>query len=168
MSVDQSGKDVGETGPSNFPTSRRWALCLASGLVGVLVGAGVVGGMWHMSNRDDRPSGPAFTATGTVTVFGSWVGAQEDEGCIGIDDFADLRPGVQVRVFDQAGHELSQGRLGKGIPGKVVGNSCTWPLTVADIPSGASQYRLQVGHREQLAKTAGELRSGVDLSFGAQ
>ncbi|MER5377770.1 hypothetical protein [Streptomyces sp. NPDC002553] len=168
MAVDESGKDSNEAAPSKVHGTRRWVLCLVSGLAGVAVGAGTVGALWHMSEQDDRPSGPAFAATGTVTVFGSWVGAQEDEGCVGIDDFADLRPGVQVRVFDQSGHELSQGRLGNGIPGKVVGNSCTWPLTVSGIPSGASQYQLQVGDRERLTKTPEELRSGVDLSFGAQ
>ncbi|WP_333733181.1 hypothetical protein [Streptomyces sp. IBSBF 3010] len=121
-----------------------------------------------MSEQDGGQSGPVFTATGTVTVFGSWVGAQEDEGCVGIDAFGDLRPGTQVRVLDTSGNELSRGRLGDGIPGKVVGNSCTWPLTVADIPDGKNQYRLEIGHREQLVKTGEELHNGVDLSFGEQ
>lgn len=96
------------------------------------------------------------------------LGRRTGEGCVGTDDFADLRPGVAVRVFDQSGHELSQGRLGTGLPGKVVGNSCTWGLTVSDIPSGASQYQLQIGDRERLGKTGEELRRGVDLSFVAQ
>ncbi|MEV7476327.1 hypothetical protein ACH4WW_06510 [Streptomyces halstedii] len=121
-----------------------------------------------MSEQDEGQSDPVFTATGTVTVFGSWVGAQEDEGCVGIDAFADLRPGTQVRVLGTSGRELARGQLGDGTPGKVVGNSCTWPLTVAGIPDGKDQYRLEIGHREQLVKTSEELHNGVDLSFGEQ
>ncbi len=102
-------------------------------------------------------------------MFGSsWVHGQGDEGCVGIDDFADLRHGATVRVFDLSGHTLSQGRLGSGTPGKVVGNSCTWPLTVSGVSGGANQYQLQIGDRARLTKTREELRNGVDLSFGAQ
>lgn len=164
MSEDQIGKGAREI---ERPT-RRWMPYLASGLVGVVVGAGAVGLAWGLSGDDDGPSGPQFTATGTVTVFDSWVNAQEDEGCVGTDDFADLRPGSRVRFLDESGHELSQGRLGSGVPGKVVGDSCTWPLKVTAVPSGATQYELRVGDREPLVKTPEELRKGVDLSYGEQ
>lgn len=155
--------------PSGHPPKpRRWVLPVISGVVGLVIGAGTVGGAWWASTSEDtRPSGPPLTATGSVTVFGSWVHGQE-EGCVGIDDFADLRAGTPVRVFDLSGHELARGRLLEGTAGKVVGDSCTWPLKVSGVPSGATQYELQVGDRERLTKTPEELRAGVTLSFGEQ
>ncbi|MFI9078105.1 hypothetical protein ACIGW8_16720 [Streptomyces sioyaensis] len=87
---------------------------------------------------------------------------------MGIDAFADLRPGTPVRVFDPSGNQLAQGRLKAGTAGKVVGNSCTWPLEVHGVPGGATQYGLRIGKRAELTKTREELESGVDLSFGSQ
>ncbi|MGW0030131.1 hypothetical protein ACWDXD_09890 [Streptomyces sp. NPDC003314] len=168
MSVDESKKTVSEPVPASVLKPRRWVLCLVSGLAGVAIGAASVGLVWWLGEAEERPSGPAFTAAGTVTVFGSWVNAQEDEGCVGIDGFADLRPGATVQIFDLAGHELAQGRLGNGTPGKVVGDSCTWPLDVPGVPSGADQYELQITDRARLTKTREELQNGVDLSFGTQ
>ncbi|MGW9174668.1 hypothetical protein [Streptomyces decoyicus] len=87
---------------------------------------------------------------------------------MGIDAFADLRPGTPVRVFDPSGSPLAQGRLKAGTAGKVVGNSCTWPLEVHGVPGGANQYGFRIGNRAELTKTREELESGVDLPFGSQ
>lgn len=150
-------------------TARPWQTYAACVLAGAIVGAGAVGSLWWGRDRgSSRPSGPPFEATGTVTVFGSWVGGQADEGCVGIDDFADLRPGAPVKVFDLSGNQLAQGQLKGGTAGKAVGNSCTWPIEVNGIPGGATQYALRIGKQAELTKTREELESGLDLSFGSQ
>ncbi|MGW4049136.1 hypothetical protein [Streptomyces sp. NPDC004721] len=143
---------------------------IAYAAVGFVVGASSVGIAWWATSgsEDSRPSGPQITVTGKVTVFGSWVHGQGDEGCVGIDSYADLRNGTPVRVFDLDGHELAQGRLENGTAGEVVGNSCTWPLTVKGVPSGAVQYQVQVGDRDRVTKVREELQAGLTLSYGQQ
>lgn len=149
--------------------ARPWKTYAACVVAGAVLGAGAVGCLWWVRDGgNSRPSGPPFEATGTVTVFGSWVGGQADEGCVGIDAFTDLRPGTPVKVFDLSGTQLAQGRLKAGTAGKVVGNSCTWPLEVHGVPGGAPQYGLRIGKHAELTKTREELESGVDLSFGSQ
>lgn len=143
---------------------------IAYAAIGFVVGASSVGIAWWATSGsgDSRPSGPPFTATGKVTVFDPWVHGQEDEGCVGIDSYADLRSGTPVRVFDLDGHELAQGRLEKGTSGVVVADSCTWPLTVKGVPGGAVQYQVQVGDRDRLTKVREELQAGLTLSYGHQ
>lgn len=152
----------------HITAGRPWKMYVACALGGLIVGAGAVGCLWWVNDSSDLPSGPPFQATGSVTVFGSWVGAQEDEGCVGVDDFADLRPGAPVKVVGLSGDQLAQGHLGKGTAGKVVGDSCTWPITVGGVPGGAAQYSLRIGERAEVTKTREELENGVDLSFGHQ
>ncbi|MFE0374189.1 transposase [Streptomyces inhibens] len=125
------GASVNAADERSRSTARLWKTYAACVLAGAIVGAGAVGSLWWASDGgNSRPSGPPFEAIGTVTVFGSWVGGQADEGCVGIDDFADLRPGAPIKVFDLSGNQFAQGRLKAGIAGKVVGNSCAWPIEV--------------------------------------
>ncbi|MFF7975794.1 hypothetical protein [Streptomyces sp. NPDC007905] len=137
---------------------------------GAVVGAAVTGAVWWAtSDRGaDVPSGPAFTVSGKVTVFGSWVNGQDGEGCVGTEDFADLRGGTPVTVSDLDGHKLAQGALADGVQGEVVADSCTWALSVRGVPGGAAQYRLQVGDRDPVMKVREQLEAGVKLSYGQQ
>lgn len=154
------------------PAARQvWSRLAVTAAVGVVVGAATVGAVWWATAASDgpgAPSGPPFTASGKVTVYGSWVHGQDGEGCVGTDDFADLRGGTTVTVSDLDGHKLAEGTLESGVAGEVVGDSCTWPLVVSEIPGGAARYRLQVADRDPVVKAAGELRAGVALSYGKQ
>ncbi|GAA3140294.1 hypothetical protein [Streptomyces echinatus] len=149
--------------------SRRFHPALAAAL-GAVAGAAITGTVWWATSASDAdvPSGPAFTATGKVTVFGSWVNGQDGEGCVGTDDFADLRGGTAVTVSDLDGHKLAQGTLVDGIAGEVVGDSCTWPLSVSGVPSGTTQYRVQIGDRAPVIKGREQLQAGVKVSYGVQ
>ncbi|MGA4960483.1 hypothetical protein [Streptomyces lavendulocolor] len=154
--------------PKFEPHPRCWPVAAACLMLGIFLGGAGVGAVWWVTSGDEAQplNGPAFTAAGQVTVFGSWVHGQEGEGCVGTDAFADLRGGAPVRVFDLSGRQVAQGTLQDGTAGEVIGDSCTWPLNVTIVPGGALQYQIQVGDHAPLTKTPEELQSGLKLSYG--
>ncbi|MFD9562596.1 hypothetical protein [Streptomyces sp. NPDC059994] len=149
--------------------TRRSPLVL-SAVLGAMGGALITGTAWWATtmNTAEGPSGPPFEASGTVTVFGSWVHGQAGEGCVGTGDFADLRGGTPVQIVAPSGHKLALGSLTKGRPGEVAGDSCSWSVSITGVPGGAAQYQILVGDRDPVLKEAGELQSGFKLSYGKQ
>lgn len=104
----------------------------------------------------------SFDVTGTFVLVG------EDHfdsgaGCRGNGGYRDIGPGVSVVVTGKAGNTIAIGELGSG---EVLGGTCTFPFTVADVPAGEDFYGIEVSHRGRLQYTEAKMREPLALTLG--
>ncbi|MFI2764818.1 hypothetical protein ACH5A3_39315 [Streptomyces echinatus] len=139
------------------PTVKRQMRPLAAGLIGLAVGAGVVGGAWVITANSH--SGPGtFTLTGTFALTDS-VGSDGDGGCKGRYDsgYDDIAEGTGVTVYGAAGDVVATGELGDSSQDFT---TCTFKVSVPDVPKGEKFYKVEISHRGTLQLTAKEAENG--------
>ncbi|ACV79227.1 hypothetical protein [Nakamurella multipartita] len=153
----QSGWQATPAAPKQ-PMSTLAALLIASAVIAVTVGAGLV--ISRLTN--------GFTAVGSLTL---------DHNCYTVSSgYNDIRQGAQVTV-KVGGNTVAVGQLGEGQEIEDLSDvdvddiqqgagTCRYPFSIADIPGGHDFYEIQVSHRGGLTYTEEELRSGVALSLG--
>lgn len=131
---------------------------LAAGLIGLAVGAGIVGGTWAITalNGPDKPA--TFTLEGTFTLTEDTT-SEDDGGCAGRYDsgYDDIREGTSVTVYGADGDVVATGALGKS---KDAAYSCIFDIAVPDVPKGEKFYKVEVSHRGTLQLTAEEAENG--------
>ncbi|MGV9245951.1 hypothetical protein [Streptomyces sp. NPDC003710] len=128
---------------------------LSAGLVGLALGAGIVGGAWAISAN----SGPgAFTLEGSFELTDSVIPDGEG-GCAGTRGYDDIRDGTSVTVYNAAGSVVGTGALSNSKYGEDTYN-CTFDVTVNDVPKGEKFYKVEVSHRGTLQLTADEAEGG--------
>ena len=131
---------------------------LTAGVLGLTLGAGIVGAAWAITanNGPDEPA--AFTLEGTFTLTED-VSSDGDGGCAGRYDsgYDDIREGTNVTVYGADGDVVATGALGKS---KEVGYSCIFEVAVNDIPKGEKFYKVEVSHRGTLQLSAEEAENG--------
>lgn len=131
---------------------------LAAGLIGLALGAGIVGAAWAItaSNEPDKPA--TFTLEGTFTLTDD-VSSDGDGGCAGRYDsgYDDIREGTNVTVYGAGGDVVATGALGKS---KKVSYSCVFEIAVDDVPKGEKFYKVEVSHRGTLQLSAEEAENG--------
>ncbi|MER5991553.1 hypothetical protein [Streptomyces viridosporus] len=132
---------------------------LAAGLLGLTVGAGLMGGIWAITaNSSDEPG--MFTLTGTFSLtedaltFG--------DACNGTGGYDDISEGTSVTVYGAKGDVIATGQLGDSE--KTGYNSCDFAVEVPDVPRGERFYKVEVSHRGTVQLTAEEAENG---EFGA-
>jgi hypothetical protein len=64
-----------------------------------------------------------------------------DTDCMGVDDFAALKPGGSVTVYSATGDVLHVGTI---TAGKVDGLRCNLPWAAAGVPAGVGPYQYEV------------------------
>lgn len=137
---------------------------LVAGLLGLVVGAGAVGGVWAAS----RPGAPAtFTMRGVLDLAGDHDAVPpENKDCAGIGGYDDIAKGAAVTVYDAGGKVVAAGALGAGHYADPVAYSgdCLFSLVVPDVPKGVKFYQVEITHRGKLTASVAEAESG---SFGA-
>jgi hypothetical protein len=147
---------------ANVPAARpRWIVPLVCGLAGVLLGAGVVGGAWAASSPADAGS---FALHGTLTLS---VGAQigNSTSCAGSSDYADIKAGTAVTVYDDSGKIVGTGSLGEGQLQITPDNTaltapCQFQVTVPEVSKGPKFYQVEVSHRGRLTVSAADAQAG--------
>jgi len=103
-------------------------------------------------------TGSERTLAGTFTVF-------DDNGCDLSWGYADIGPGTDVVITDDAGNTVGEGNLGAGEDG--VG-WCEFPFKVEDLPDSSS-YGITISHRGTIDFDRDDLENDdwhVELSLG--
>ncbi|MEU2446046.1 MULTISPECIES: hypothetical protein [Streptomyces] len=141
--------------PAPAATKKRLSP-LTAGLIGLALGAGIVGGTWAVTaNISSDPD--TFTLEGTFALLedavdiGDSCGGRYDSG------YDDIQEGTSVTVYGAAGDVVATGQLENG--DKVLG-TCTFDVAVDDVPRGEKFYKVEVGHRGTVQMSAEEAENG--------
>lgn len=151
-------------------------------LIGAAVGAAIVGGTWYTTSRDDTDNATASTATenaatindnadDTFTLNGNFT-LNEDAvddgigGCEGSGGYTDITLGTSVTVYDAAGSVIATGMLALSKFDEAAG-SCTWDVSVYDVPGDQDFYQVEIGHRGKLQLSVVDAKAdGFSASLG--
>jgi hypothetical protein len=145
------------TVPAAEPAKRRLTL-LAAGLIGLLVGAGAVGGVWATtaSSGPDKPE--TFTLEGAFTLTEDTVTTGDDDCSASYDSgYDDIAEGASVTVYGASGDVIATGELGDS---KMVSYNCRFKIAVPDVPKGEKFYKVEVSHRGTIQLSAKEAENG--------
>ncbi|MEU2409123.1 hypothetical protein ABZ609_33135 [Streptomyces rubiginosohelvolus] len=160
-------------------TKTSWRRALATLLVGAAAGAAIVGGTWYTtsSNSGDSSNDKAATgspavdtvnteaeADGTFTLEGEFTLTEEAVsdgigGCEGSGGYSDIQLGTSVTVYDAAGTVIATSALILSEFDEAAG-SCTYDVSVEDVPADEDFYQLEISHRGKLHLPAEEAKSG--------
>lgn len=142
--------------PASKPKKRLSPL--AAGLLGLVLGAGTVGGAWLITanNGPDKPA--TFTLEGTFTLTES-ISSDADGGCQGSYDsgYDDIAEGTSVTVYGASGDVVATGELGES---RERSFTCVFDIAIEDVPKGEKFYKVEVSHRGTLQLTAEEAENG--------
>ncbi|MFC8343643.1 hypothetical protein [Streptomyces sp. NPDC057280] len=144
--------------PTAATTGRRPSP-LASGLIGLVLGAAVVGGVWAITAAGS--GGPeTFTLEGSFTLTDEVV-SDGDDGCRGQYDsgYDDIAEGTSVTVYGAGGDVVATGALGDSEEDEY-GTTCTFGVAIDGVPKGEKFYKVEVSHRGTLQLTAEEAENG--------
>ncbi|MGV9252027.1 hypothetical protein [Streptomyces sp. NPDC003697] len=130
---------------------------LAAGLLGLTVGAGLMGGIWVITANSEPGT---FTLTGTFSLTEDALTLGDT--CSGTGGYDDISEGTSVTVYGAKGDVIATGRLGDSE--KTGYNSCDFAVEVPDVPRGERFYKVEVSHRGTVQLTAEEAENG---EFGA-
>jgi hypothetical protein len=134
MDEPQDGQEVPETTPPPPAKGRpRWLLPV---VIVVALGCAFLG-YKLVAKKGHKIAG----SVSILTLDGVGV-SSNGPTCTGVDAFADLTPGTQVLVMNDAGKVIASASLGTGKP-SVNKDSCTFPFSLS-LPR-SSFYRFQVG-----------------------
>ncbi|MFG2472271.1 hypothetical protein ACGFXB_43510 [Streptomyces canus] len=139
------------------PPAKRRLSPLAAGLIGLAVGAGVVGGIWAIT-ASSGPSQPAtFTLEGSFTLTDDV--SDNGDGCSGSYDsgYDDIAEGTSVTVYGASGDVVATGALGDSTYSDY---ACEFKVAVPDVPKGEKFYKVEVSHRGTLQLSAEEAENG--------
>lgn len=138
---------------------------LVAGVIGLVLGAGVVGGAWAITAAG--PGAPeTFTLEGSFELTDEVSG--DGAGCKGGYDsgYDDIAEGTSVTVYGAGGEVVATGALGDSELGED-GTTCTFAVSVDDVPKGEKFYKVEVSHRGTVQLTAEEAENGgLAVSLG--
>ncbi|MBD0838202.1 hypothetical protein ICC28_05735 [Streptomyces sp. TRM68416] len=83
-------------------------------------------------------------------------------GCQGGDGYDDIFEGTAVTVYDGAGTVIATGQLGESTLES--DGTCTFEVSVGDVPAGKGFYKVEVSHRGTVQLSEAEAEAGA---FGA-
>lgn len=144
---------VGPPPPPAAP--KRRPSPLLAGILGLAIGAGLVGGAWAYSSR--TPAEPdTFSLRGTFVLTEDAI-RTDGENCRGRGGYDDIADGTSVTVYDAAGGVAATGALGKS---KYAIGACAFTVTVDDVPKGEKFYQVEVSHRGKVQLSAKDAEDG--------
>jgi hypothetical protein len=131
---------------------------LGAGVLGLLVGAGLVGGAWAVTAN----SGPGtFTLKGSFALTDSVYTDPDDNSCRGSADsgYDDIAEGTSVTVYGADGDVIATGSLGESESDED-GGICTFKIAVPDVPKGQKFYKVEVSHRGTVQLSGEQAENG--------
>lgn len=141
--------------PAIPPATRTGLRPLTAGLVGLAVGAGIIGGIWAIT-ANSTTSPATFTLTGTFSLTENALTLGDN--CEGTGGYDDIREGTSVTVYGANGDVIATGELGDST--KVGYGACDFAIAVPDVPKGEKFYKVEVSHRGTIQLTAEEAEDG--------
>ncbi|MFJ9638657.1 hypothetical protein [Streptomyces sp. NPDC101178] len=139
--------------PAAAPKKRLSSLL--AGVLGLVVGAGAVGGTWAVIANQEPPAPTTFTLTGAFALTDG--ATEDDEGCSGTGGYDDIAEGASVTVYNGAGEIAATGNLGTAT---YVAGICLFDVSIGDVPKGEKFYQVEVSRRGKIQLTAKEAESG--------
>lgn len=129
----------------------------AAGVLGVVIGAGVVGSIWAITANSGSSGPGTFTLKGTFTLTED---ATTDGlgGCKGTGGYDDIQEGASVTVYGAGGDVIATGNLGDSKSPSY--DTCAYSIAVEDVPKGEKFYKVEVSHRGTVQMTAEEAEAG--------
>lgn len=133
---------------------------MTAGLIGLALGAGIVGGAWAIT-AGGSGAPETFTLKGSFELTDEVVGDGGD-GCKGQYDsgYDDIAEGTSVTVYGAGGDVVATGSLGNSEEDED-GTSCTFDVAVDGVPKGEKFYKVEVSHRGTVQLTAEEAENGA-------
>lgn len=130
----------------------------AAGLLGLAVGAGLMGGIWAAA-ANSGPDAPAtFTLEGTFALTEKATLTGDDDCSGGYDSgYDDISEGASVTVYGAKGEVIATGSLGDS---EYASYSCVFDIAVPDVPKGEKFYKVEVSHRGTIQLSAEEAENG--------
>ncbi|MET7735252.1 hypothetical protein ABZT02_28370 [Streptomyces sp. NPDC005402] len=148
--------------PAPFPPQvavpgRRMNPAVA-GMIGLALGAGIVGGVWAISAAGTGDPG-TFTLEGSFDLTDDVV-SDGGDGCQGRYDsgYDDIAEGTSVTVYGAGGEVVATGALGDSKEDE--DGTCTFAVAVDGVPKGERFYKVEVSHRGTVQLTAEEAENG--------
>lgn len=135
---------------------------LVTGLLGLVVGAGLVGGAWAATSAPAKTE--SFTMTGELDLVGGHSPVPpENTDCAGAGGYDDIAEGAAVTVYDAGGKVVAQGALGVGRYADPVAftGACVFSFTAPGVPKGTKFYQVEITHRGKLTASIAEAQSGA-------
>ncbi len=158
------GPGLGGTVAAARERRGRWPY-FAAAVVVLVAGCGT--GAWWLT-RDTTPLAPATLTIDGQLVMSSIGSGNDVEGALCVpygDGYADIRPGTQVTVTDEAAKVVGLGQLGSGLTGPAF--KCLIPFNIPNIPAGHPFYGVEVAHRGVVRFTPAQISAGqVKLTLG--
>ncbi|MFF2184575.1 hypothetical protein [Streptomyces sp. NPDC058155] len=141
---------------ADAPQQKRRPSPLAAGLIGLALGAGLVGAAWAITanNGPDKPA--TFTLEGEFLLLEDAV--DMDDSCAGTGGYDDIAEGTSVTVYGAKGDVIATGSLGDS--NSTVPGTCTYDIAVPDVPKGEKFYKVEVSHRGTLQLSAEQAENG--------
>lgn len=162
--------------PQPAPPSRRRTL--TTGLIGAIIGAALTGTAWYGTSNggDNTPTTGAsdtakpaaeeaeadpntFDLTGDFTLTDGAI-SDGTGGCEGTGGYEDISLGTSVTVYDAAGAVIATDMLVLSEYDAAAG-TCTFDVSVADVPTGHEFYQVEISHRGKIQLSAEEAQSGA-------
>lgn len=145
------------------PAKRRLGP-VAAGLIGLAVGAGIVGGIWAITAAGGPSEPGTFTLEGDFTLTEDATDTGDDCG-VGYDSgYDDIAEGTSVTVYGADGDVIATGALGDST---YLNYTCVFDISVPDVPKGEKFYKVEVSHRGTLQLSAEEAENGgLSASLG--
>ena len=143
--------------PAAEPAKKRLSP-IAAGLLGLAVGASVVGGIWAITANSEPDKPPTFTMEGSFALTEK-ASSDGDGGCAGSYDsgYDDISEGASVTVYGASGDVIATGHLGDS---ELAGNGYIFDISVPDVPKGEAFYKVEVSHRGTVQLSAKEAENG--------
>ncbi|MEU9214041.1 hypothetical protein AB0D27_40665 [Streptomyces sp. NPDC048415] len=142
--------------PAPGMTKRRLSP-LAAGLLGLALGAGIVGGIWAITANNGPSGSEAFTLEGSFTLTKDAVPADDDCSASYDSGYDDISEGASVTVYGASGDVIATGELGDS---SYKDYMCSFDIAVPDVPKGEKFYKVEVSHRGTVQLTAKEAENG--------
>ncbi|MGW3130657.1 hypothetical protein [Streptomyces sp. NPDC001123] len=149
---------------------RRISITIAA----VAVIAGVSYGIGWRAGHEEDPA--TFTLTGHLVLNGGRGSVEaKGTGCAGEDMYADIADGTEVTVYNSEDKLVGLGKLksssyteqtntvdlgGDWGTSELVSATCSFAVTVPDVPQGERFYKVRVAHRGEVMLDAKDAEAG--------